>query len=80
MDQLIVLDKLEKQMIMNDGRFHCKSPSSLSQILRFKRNNLRAMEIRNYAMNFLGGFYVTYSGKSKNNNNEENSVTTGEAL
>lgn len=56
----IVLTKFEKQIIMQDENLKCESPSALSQILRFKRNNLRAMKVRNYAMNFLGGFYITY--------------------
>lgn len=49
-----------KDAILSHPSLNCTSSSSLSQIVNFKRNNLRAYRVRNYAMNFCKAIYVTY--------------------
>lgn len=35
------------------------SPSTVSEILNFKRSNRRAAEVRSYSVNYLRGFLLT---------------------
>lgn len=55
-----------KATILNHPTLNCHSTSALSQILNFKRNNLRALEVRNYAMNIGQSLFIEY--------NEENNA------
>lgn len=54
-----------KEAILNHPTLDCHSTSSLSQICNFKRNNLRALKVRNYAMNIGKAYYITYDEKDK---------------
>ena len=36
------------------------SPATLSAIINFRRNNKRALEVRNYAMNYGKAMYFQY--------------------
>lgn len=36
------------------------SEPAVSEALRFKRNSLRARKIRSYAVNILGGYYLSF--------------------
>lgn len=53
-----------KNAILSHPTLNCHSMSALSQILNFKRNNLRALEVRNYAMNFAHSLFVQYDEKN----------------
>ena len=64
--QVIKLIGHTKEAILNHPTLNCHSASALSQILNFKRNNLRALEVRNYAMNFGKAYYIEW--------NEENNT------
>lgn len=50
-----------KEAILGHPTLNCKDTSALSQILRFKRSNQRALEVRNYAMNFANSIYIEYN-------------------
>lgn len=50
-----------KDSILNHPTLDCHSVSALSQICNFKRNNLRALKVRNYAMNIGKAYYITYN-------------------
>lgn len=54
-----------KNAILGHPTLNCHSASALSQILNFKRNNQRALEVRNYAMNFGQSLFVQYDEKDK---------------
>ena len=60
MKRKIVPLKDTRAAILSHPLLNCKSNSALSQILNFKRNNLRAMQVRNYAMNTAKSIYVEY--------------------
>lgn len=60
MRRKIVPLKDTREAILGHPLLNCKSNSALSQILNFKRNNLRALKIRNYAMNIAKSIYVEY--------------------
>lgn len=49
-----------KEAILNHPTLDCHSTSALSQICNFKRNNQRALEVRNYAMNIGKAYYITF--------------------
>lgn len=49
-----------RDAILGHPTLNCHSTSALSQILNFKRNNQRALEVRNYAMNFGQSLFVQY--------------------
>lgn len=49
-----------KKAILGHPALNCQLPTTLSQILNFKRNNFRAMLVRNYAMNIANSIYVEY--------------------
>lgn len=50
-----------KDVILEHPTLNCKNTSALSQILRFRRSNQRALEVRNYAMNFANSVYIEYN-------------------
>lgn len=54
-----------KEAILSHPTLNCHSISALSQILNFKRNNFRALEVRNYAMNIGQSLYIEYDEKTK---------------
>lgn len=54
-----------KEAILNHPTLNCHSTSALSQILNFKRNNFRALEVRNYAMNFGKAIYLDWDEESQ---------------
>lgn len=54
-----------KEAILNHPSLDCHSVSALSQICNFKRNNLRALKVRNYAMNIGKAYYISYDEKDK---------------
>jgi len=56
----IVMFEGTKEKILKNPSLGCTSTSSLSQILNFKRNNARALKVRNYAMNCAQSLYVEY--------------------
>lgn len=56
---------MTKTAILNHPTLNCHSASALSQILNFKRNNLRALEVRNYAMNFAQSLFIQYNAEDK---------------
>ena len=58
--QVIKLIGHTKDAILGHPTLNCHSVSALSQILNFKRNNLRALEVRNYAMNFGKAYYIEW--------------------
>lgn len=58
--QVIKLLGYTKMDILNHPTLNCHSTSALSQILNFKRNNFRALEVRNYAMNFGKAVYLDW--------------------
>lgn len=60
MIRMIVPLKETRQAILAHPLLHCTNKSALSQILNFKRNNLRALRVRNYAMNNAKSLYVEY--------------------
>lgn len=57
---MIVPLKETRQTILASPTLKCTNKSALSQILNFKRNNLRALRVRNYAMNNANSLYVEY--------------------
>lgn len=63
--QVIKLVGHTKSAILNHPTLNCHSASALSQILNFKRNNLRALEVRNYAMNFGKAYYIEWDEETK---------------
>lgn len=63
--QVIKLIGHTKNAILGHPMLNCHSASALSQILNFKRNNLRALEVRNYAMNFGKAYYIEWDEETK---------------
>ena len=63
--QVIKLIGHTKSAILGHPTLNCHSASALSQILNFKRNNLRALEVRNYAMNFGKAYYIEWDEETK---------------
>lgn len=49
-----------KEAILHHPTLDCHSTSALSQICNFKRNNLRALKVRNYAMNIGKSVYISF--------------------
>ena len=60
MNRKIVPLKDTREAILSHPTLHCTNKSALSQILNFKRNNIRALRVRNYAMNNAKSIYVEY--------------------
>lgn len=60
MRKKIVMLQGAKEAILTNPSLGCTGVSMLSQILNFKRNNMRALKIRNYAMNNCNSIYVEY--------------------
>lgn len=65
MIQAIKLIGQTKSAILSHPKLNCHSASALSQILNFKRNNFRALEVRNYAMNFGKAYYIEWDEETK---------------
>ena len=49
-----------KEAILQHPRLGPMSLATLSAIINFKRNNKRALEVRNYAMNYGKAMYFQY--------------------
>lgn len=49
-----------KEVIMQHPKLSPMSPATLSAIINFRRNNKRALEVRNYAMNYGKAMYFQY--------------------
>lgn len=49
-----------KEAILSHPQYGPMSLSTLSAIVNFRRNNKRALEVRNYAMNFGQAMYFQY--------------------
>lgn len=49
-----------KEAILSHPQYAPMSLSTLSAIINFRRNNKRALEVRNYAMNYGQAMYFQY--------------------
>lgn len=58
--RVIKLVDKTKGAIMEHPKLGPMSPATLSAIINFRRNNKRALEVRNYAMNYGKAMYFQY--------------------
>ena len=60
-----------REAILSHPRLNCHNASALSQILNFKRNNLRAYIVRNWAMNIGRSFFIVDYEENKPDSGKE---------
>lgn len=60
MIRVIKLMTETKEAILSHPQYAPMSLSTLSAIINFRRNNKRALEVRNYAMNYGQAMYFQY--------------------